>query len=91
MIGPAVRNVTIKAEVGDHDEWRLIPALRWATNQHRKGVDVKKAYLNWLGKGDLGRQEWVFRMPGPDNTDNRANRTSFSIFTPRPGVGTGSY
>ena len=56
-----------------------------------KGVDLSKAYVHWLGKGETGQQEWVFRMYSLDNTDGRANRISFYVFNPGPGLGVGSY
>jgi hypothetical protein len=37
-------------------------------------------YVHWLGKGEPNQQEWVFRMYSADNTENRANRTSFYLF-----------
>jgi hypothetical protein len=49
-------------------------------------------FVHWLGKGEVGRQEWTFRMysrstpPGP-----RDNRISFYVFNPAGGRGCGSY
>ena len=48
-------------------------------------------YVHWLGKGDLHRQEWTFRMYGLDNTESRENRISFYVFNNGPGRGCGSY
>ncbi len=48
-------------------------------------------YVHWLGKGDLGRHEWTFRMYSQDTTDGRANRISFYIFNPEGALGVGSY
>ena len=56
-----------------------------------KGVDLSKAYIHWLGKGETGQQEWVFRMYSLDNTDGRANRISFYVFNLDGGLGVGSY
>lgn len=56
-----------------------------------KGVDLTKAYVHWLGKGEAGQQEWVFRMYSLDNTDGRANRISFYVFNPDGHLGVGSY
>jgi hypothetical protein len=56
-----------------------------------KGVDLTKAYVHWLGKGELGRQEWALRIYSLDNTVNRANRISFYVFNPGPGEGIGSH
>src|SRR5712692_4472209 len=51
-------------------------------------------YVHWLGKGERGTQEWVFRMYSQDNTEGRENRISFYVFdgnTPPPLRGCGSY
>ncbi len=56
-----------------------------------KGLDLTKAYVHWLGKGEAGQQEWVFRMYSLDNTDGRANRISFYVFNPEGHLGVGSY
>ncbi|HME72707.1 MAG TPA: hypothetical protein VKM54_22990 [Myxococcota bacterium] len=56
-----------------------------------KGVDLSKAYVHWLGKGETGQQEWVFRMYSLDSTDGRANRISFYVSNPDGGLGVGSY
>ncbi len=50
-------------------------------------------YVHWLGKGETGRQEWVFRMYNQENTENppRPNRISFYVFNPVGGEGVGSY
>ncbi len=56
-----------------------------------KGVDLSKAYVHWMGKGEGGQQEWVFRMYSLDNTDGRANRISFYVFNLDGGLGVGSH
>lgn len=50
-------------------------------------------YVHWLGKGQLGVQEWTFRMYNETTTDvpPRPNRISFYVFNPQPGKGVGSY
>ena len=50
-------------------------------------------YVHWLGKGEHGQQEWVFRMYNRTNTENppRPNRISFYVFNPDGGLGVGSY
>src|SRR5262249_3481602 len=51
-------------------------------------------YVHWMGKGDSGKQEWVFRMYSYTTIDKpcpRPNRTSFYLFNPFGGRGTGSY
>lgn len=48
-------------------------------------------YVYWLGKGERGAQEWVFRMYSQDNTEGRHNRISFYVFNPGGGYGVGSY
>jgi hypothetical protein len=46
-----------------------------------------------MGKGDIGEQEWTFRMYNETTTDvpPRPNRISFYVFNPQPGKGVGSY
>jgi hypothetical protein len=56
-----------------------------------KGVDLSKAYIHWLGKGEAGQQEWVFRMYSSENSVGRANRISFYVFNPAGHIGIGSY
>jgi len=50
-------------------------------------------YVHWLGKGEPGQQEWVFRMYNQNTTDSppRPNRISFYLFNPDGGEGIGSY
>jgi hypothetical protein len=55
-------------------------------------------YVHWLGKGegagDIGQQEWVFRIYNRDHTAEsppRPNRISFYTFNPAGGEGVGSY
>jgi hypothetical protein len=67
------------------------PSTLTFPNTDGKGVDLTKAYVHWLGKGELNRQEWVFRMYSLDNTVGRANRISFYVFNPGPGEGIGSH
>ncbi len=50
-----------------------------------------EGYVHWLGKGERGSQEWVFRMYGQDNTVGRENRISFYVFNLDGGIGVGSY
>jgi Concanavalin A-like lectin/glucanases superfamily len=47
-------------------------------------------YVHWLGKGETGQHEWVFRMYS-DPADPRANRISFYVFNANGGRGCGSY
>ena len=67
------------------------PATLTFPSTEGKGVDLSKAYVHWLGKGETGQQEWVFRMYSLDNTDGRANRISFYVFNLAGGLGVGSY
>ncbi len=67
------------------------PATLTFPSTEGKGVDLSKAYVHWLGKGEAGQQEWVFLMYSLDNTDGRANRISFYVFNPDGGLGVGSY
>jgi hypothetical protein len=51
-------------------------------------------YVHWMGKGETGKQEWLFRMYSYKTTDKpcpRPNRTSFYVFNPSGGRGTGSF
>jgi hypothetical protein len=48
-------------------------------------------YVHWLGKGVTTQHEWTFRMYSADNTEDRANRTSFYLFNLSGGEGAGSY
>jgi hypothetical protein len=55
-------------------------------------------YVHWLGKGegagDVGEQEWTFRIYNRDDTTEnppRPNRISFYTFNPEGGLGVGSY
>lgn len=57
----------------------------------REGGQANEQYVHWLGKGQVGNQEWTFRMyslkpPGP-----RKNRISFYVFNPAGNRGCGSY
>jgi hypothetical protein len=67
------------------------PATLTFPSTEGKGVDLTKAYVHWLGKGESGQQEWVFRMYSADNTDGRANRISFYVFNPDGHLGIGSH
>jgi len=50
-------------------------------------------YVHWLGKGEPGQHEWVFRMYNENTSDTppRSNRISFYVFNPTGGEGIGSY
>ncbi len=48
-------------------------------------------YVHWMGKGERGRHEWVFRMYSQDNAERRENRISFYVFNSAGGLGVGSY
>ncbi len=50
-------------------------------------------YVHWMGKGEPGQQEWVFRMYNEETTDAtpRPNRISFYVFNPSGREGIGSY
>jgi Concanavalin A-like lectin/glucanases superfamily len=47
-------------------------------------------YVHWMGKGDIGEQEWTFRMYNETTTDVPPP-PSFYVFNPQPGKGVGSY
>jgi hypothetical protein len=50
-------------------------------------------YVHWMGKGEVGKQEWTFRMYNETTTDHppRPNRISFYVFNPQGRKGVGSY
>jgi len=50
-------------------------------------------YVHWMGKGEPGRHEWVFRMYSQNDppTHQRENRISFYVFNAAGGQGVGSY
>jgi hypothetical protein len=48
-------------------------------------------YVHWLGKGEIGQQEWTFRIYSQGNTENRQNRISFYVFNAEGGQGIGSH
>ncbi len=52
---------------------------------------AENGYVHWMGKGQSGQQEWVFRIYSQDNDVGRANRISFYVFNPQGGIGIGSY
>jgi hypothetical protein len=56
-------------------------------------VSQSTGYVHWMGKGEPGQHEWVFRMYNQDTTDTppRPNRISFYLFSPDGGEGIGSY
>lgn len=50
-------------------------------------------YVHWMGKGEPGQREWVFRMYNAQTTDDppRPNRISFYVFNLAGDQGIGSY
>jgi concanavalin A-like lectin/glucanase superfamily protein len=54
-------------------------------------VPEGSGYVYWMGKGERGRHEWVFRMYSWDNAEGRQNRISFYVFNLAGGLGVGSY
>lgn len=48
-------------------------------------------YVNFLGKGIPGAQEYTLRMYSADNTEGRKNRVSAYVFNPIGNFGAGSY
>ena len=50
-------------------------------------------YVHWLGKGEPGQEEWVFRMYNEQTTDDppRPNRISFYVFDSAHREGIGSH
>ena len=64
--------------------WMRPGTLNFPRSEH-------SGYVHWLGKGEGVQHEWTFRMYSADNTENRANRTSFYLFNLPGGLGAGSY
>src|SRR5215472_13938319 len=56
-------------------------------------VSESTGYVHWMGKGEPGQREWVFRMYNEQPTDDppRPNRISFYVFNLAGGGGIGSY
>lgn len=52
--------------------------------------DPSDPYVHWMGKGEPGRHEWVFRMYRSDAVQ-RPSRISFYVFNPQGGLGVGSF
>ena len=48
-------------------------------------------YVQVLGKGQPGHQEWYVRIYSRGNAERRANRLSGYAFNPRGGLGSGAY
>jgi len=50
-------------------------------------------YVHWMGKGEAGQREWVFRIYNQITIDDppRPNRISFYVFNLEGGEGIGSY
>jgi len=53
--------------------------------------NTENGYVHWMGKGEKGQQEWVFRIYSADNRVGRANRISFYLFNLNGGEGIGSH
>jgi hypothetical protein len=41
--------------------WIRLSTLKFPRTE-RKGVDLSKAFVHWMERGDIGQQAWVFRM-----------------------------
>jgi hypothetical protein len=56
-------------------------------------VSQSTGYVHWMGKGEAGQHEWVFRMYNQHTTDTppRPNRVSFYVFNLSGREGIGSY
>jgi hypothetical protein len=56
-------------------------------------ISESTGYVHWMGKGEHGQREWVFRMYNETTTDPtpRPNRISFYVFNLSGGEGIGSY
>jgi hypothetical protein len=48
-------------------------------------------YVHWLGKGELGQQEYLARIYSLSNSENRPNRISGYVFNLYGNLGVGSY
>jgi hypothetical protein len=56
-------------------------------------ITESTGYVHWLGKGEPGQREWVFRMYNEQTADDppRPNRISFYVFNLAGGQGIGSH
>src|SRR5215467_1768257 len=56
-------------------------------------ISESTGYVHWMGKGEPGHREWVFRMYNEQTTDTppRPNRISFYVFNLSGRQGIGSY
>jgi Concanavalin A-like lectin/glucanases superfamily len=87
-------------EIPDNPEFS-IPTTGQLTVSARIRPDVltfpkseSTGYVHWMGKGEKGQYEWVFRMYNehPSGKDNdRSNRISFYVFNLHGKKGIGSY
>jgi len=84
-------------EVPDHDVFSLTTTGQlsisvWMRPDTLEFISKEgTGYVHWLGKGEAGQHEWVFRMYSRNNTERRGNRTSFYLFNLTGGEGAGSY
>jgi len=84
-------------EIADHNAFSLSTTRKLSISAWmRPGTlnfpnDEGSGYVHWLGKGEANQREWTFRMYSADNTEGRANRTSFYLFNLAGGEGAGSY
>ncbi|WP_159719025.1 LamG domain-containing protein [Geminicoccus flavidas] len=84
-------------EVPDHDVFSLATTGQlsisvWMRPDTLEFISKEgTGYVHWLGKGEVGQHEWVFRMYSRNNTERRGNRTSFYLFNLAGGEGAGSF
>lgn len=84
-------------EVPDHDVFSLsttgqLSISVWMRPDALEFISKEgTGYVHWLGKGEAGQHEWVFRMYSRSNTERRDNRTSFYLFNLIGGEGAGSF
>ncbi len=83
-------------EVPDHDVFSLSTTGQFSISVWMRPDTLEfiskegTGYVHWLGKGEAGQHEWVFRMYSRSNTERRDNRTSFYLFN-LIGEGAGSF
>lgn len=84
-------------EINDHDDFSASTTgeltitfwMRPTTTTYENSLS--SGYIHFLGKGEPGKHEWVFRMYSDDNTAKRDNRISYYLYNNSGGLGAGSY
>lgn len=69
--------------------WIRPATLNFPHSQVSKS-DPNDPYVHWMGKGETGQHEWVFRVYSSVAVQ-RPSRISFYVFNASGGIGVGSY